>query len=520
MFHYDEPPALTRKQRWKLLVWPLGLALLALACTGSGTNPPAATPYFPTPTATPQLFSDGTFSLPLPNWPAVETSDPNTLITVTDGGRAVAIARHAALPRSLGRHLLRILPDYGFSEPTLDERGPAEVRLDASIPGSTPQRARLVALYCRGASYLVTGSSPAAAFSDFEPFFEQLLNQATCQDSPTPDPAGPGMIGLFANPANDDFSLANWRAALRAARAAGAQATHLYLAWDQVETAPGEYDWGIADHLLDLPWLEGLRLSLVIEFIHTSVIGPRPADLNGLDLSDPRLVERAAAFAAAVAERYGDQLDYLALGNEVNIYLADDPQKLDTFLAFLDTVRAAVRRARPDLPTGTVLAFHELQNSGRLALIDAFKDNDFLAYTYYPHGPGFAYDGDPNGFGQVLEQMITLSGQTPFLVVENGWATAATLGGSEERQAAYIQATFAALQEHRQAFQRHVWFGLHDGLPENCAKSALSFVEAGFDPATAGDFWPRFQDYLCTLGLRYRDGASKQGWAAFQTGVR
>jgi hypothetical protein len=52
--------------------------------------------------------------------------------------------------------------------------------------------------------------------------------------------------------------------------------------------------------------LEGLRLSLVINFIHTSLPGETPPDLTGKRFADPIYVERAAAFSAAVAERYGD----------------------------------------------------------------------------------------------------------------------------------------------------------------------------------------------------------------------
>ena len=112
--------------------------------------------------------------------------------------------------------------------------------------------------------------------------------------------------------------------------------------------------------------------------------------------------------------------------------------------------------------------------------------------------------------------MIDVSGETPFLIVENGWATAASLGGSEAKQAAYLANTFKALTEHRDSFDRHIWYNLHDGRPENCATSALSFFPPDFDPSSVGEFWGHFEDYLCTLGLRYNDGQPKEGWGVFQ----
>jgi hypothetical protein len=283
-----------------------------------------------------------------------------------------------------------------------------------------------------------------------------------------------------------------------------------------VETQAGVYDWTFSDVLLDTASLEGMRESLVIDFIHTSVLGDAPEDLTGRAFSDPEYRSRATAFAVAVAERYGDQLDYLELGNEVNIYLNDHPEDMQPFLEFIREARQAVHEVRPGLPVGTVLAFHELMSSGRMDMLETFKFGDFLAYTYYPHTPGFRYDGDPGVFAGVLDQMIERSGDMPFIIVENGWATAESLGGSEERQAQYVRATFAALAERRGSFGWHLWFGFHDGETSICEEGGLSFLPPGTDPASLGEAWGAFVDYLCTLGLKRYDGTPKLGWEAFK----
>lgn len=321
---------------------------------------------------------------------------------------------------------------------------------------------------------------------------------------------------MIVNPPNDDYDFASWRTAVATAHAAGAQASHTYLPWAEIEKEPGEYDWFISDYLVDTLALEGMRLSLVINFIHTSVPGETPPDLAEKSYDDPVYVERAAAFAAAVAKRYGDQIDNLALGNEVNIYLTEHPEHLDPYLDSFKAMRTAVHAVRTDLPVGTTLAFHEAMGNGRYDLIDAFKIGDFLAYTYYPHVSGFRYDGDTNGFGVVLEEMTAVSGDVPFLIVENGWATADSLGGSEAKQVAYIEATYAALIEHRTDFCRHLWYNLHNGTPDGCADAALSFVPDGFDTKSAGESWGFFEDYICSLGLRHSDATPKRGWQTFE----
>ncbi|HLC22011.1 MAG TPA: hypothetical protein VJM10_07885, partial [Candidatus Methylomirabilis sp.] len=94
--------------------------------------------------------------------------------------------------------------------------------------------------------------------------------------------------------------------------------------------------------------------------------------------------------------------------------------------------------------------------------------------------------------------------------------TAPSLGGSEERQAEYIRATFAALAERRGSFGWHLWFGFHDGEQSICEEGGLSFLPPGIDPDSLGDAWGYFVDYLCTLGLKHYDGTPKMGWEVFK----
>ena len=184
-------------------------------------------------------------------------------------------------------------------------------------------------------------------------------------------------------------------------------------------------------------------------------------------------------------------------------------------MTLFSALETAVANTTPNLPTGTTLAFHTAVQQNRFDLIELFQGSDFLAYTYYPFGDGFRYDGDPAVFAKTFEQMTAVSNGKPFLIVENGWATSPILHSDEAKQAAYLQATFHTLTEQHSNFMRHIWYNLHDGLPENCAEVALSFVEPELDTAAFGDAWSKFEAYLCTLGLRHSDGTPKLGWDVF-----
>lgn len=494
----------------------ISAALIAtLACAG---GPAIDTPQLQPTQGPSKTFSNGSFQIDLPDWTPVSSPDETTLIALaSSAGWGVSVGRQPLVPRPFGWYLSKVLPDHGdFHDIRVDDSDIGRVVVEARAGESPELEVRFVLIYCDGATYQVAGSAPVDDFANYAPVFQAILDSAACSNAPAKAEAGDGLVGLILTPPNNDFSFNSLRATVVEAHDAGVQATHTYMTWGDVETQPGVYDWTFPDVLMDTMSLEGMRLSLVIDFIHTSVPGNPPEDLVGRGFSDPEYRQRATVFAVDVAERYADELDYLELGNEVNIYLNVHPEDVQPYLEFLREAREAIHAVRPDLPVGTVLAFHELINNGQLDMIDTVKFGDFLAYTYYPHTAGFRYDGDPGVFAGVLDQMIERSGEMPFIVVENGWVTADSLGGSEERQADYIRVTFAALAERRGSFGWHLWFGFHDGEQSICEEGGLSFLPPGTDPESLGDAWGAFVDYLCTLGLKQYDGTPKLGWEVFK----
>ena len=500
---------------WLSLTILLGMGL---ACSGGAVDPRPS----PSPTAvgtadiSAEPFTDQHFHITLPDWPIGSMTDEATLASVTQAGQTVALARHEAVPRMLGEHLANILPGNGpFSNIQLDVTRPDQVVLTADVGGEIPQQIIFHLRYCDGFTYQITGGGPISTSAELNSTVRSVVNSAVCTNTPQRPPNQAGLVGLVISPANEDFSYANWRTAIIQAREVGVQASHTYLRWGDIESEPGIYDWTFTDYLIDSLWLEGLRLSAVIDFIHTSLPGSRPSDLIGLPFDDPFLQERATTFALAVANRYSSQIDYLALGNEANIYLGMAPEAVEPYHQFWQGMKTVLMSVFPNLPIGVTLAFHEAQQSGRFDLIETFKESDFLAYTYYPHTNLFRYDEHtPQNFSAVVAEMTAVSGNTPYIIVENGWATADLLGGSEQLQANYVQATFEALTIHQANIGRHIWYGHHDG--QACQEAALSFVEPGFDVNSAGEAWPAFEAYLCSLGLRRVDGSPKIGWSRFE----
>jgi hypothetical protein len=120
---------------------------------------------------------------------------------------------------------------------------------------------------------------------------------------------------------------------------------------------------------------------VVNDFIHTSVSGRSPEDLESWPFDDPDLMGRASAFTFSFAARYAGQMDSFGNGNEVSINFNDHPQDLEAYQAFFHSLRSAIDETQPDLAEGTVNAFHEPPRLVRVEFAQPPIDGDLLAFT-------------------------------------------------------------------------------------------------------------------------------------------
>jgi hypothetical protein len=306
------------------------------------------------------------------------------------------------------------------------------------------------------------------------------------------------------------FNLGDYQAALALARDSGVQVSHYYVQWGEIETEPGVYDWTVPDYILEATHLEGLRISVVVNVIHTTVLGRVPPDLVGVSFAAPRFLERLTQFLVDFADRYQDRLHYLSVGNEVNDYFISHPEEVVPYAAAFDQTRAALHRDHPDLPVGIVFAYHDAETQGTLEMVRQLNQGDFIAFTLYLYNQGFHFTREPALIGEYLDKMIDLADGTPIAIVETGWSTAAELGGTEADQAEYVRQVFTALVQRADHFHFISWFTLHDSRRGHCAEQALTFFEPGTEPGP--EFMEPFVTFLCHFGLRHPDGTPKPAW--------
>ena len=288
-----------------------------------------------------------------------------------------------------------------------------------------------------------------------------------------------------------------------------------------LEPKPGQYVWsgGTNDefkaHLKEMKeW--GYKVSITFTNVHMDQ-KHLPEYLKGKRFNDPYFLERWRKYLEAFLPRYGDYIDYLNIGNEVNNYFGKHYSEWADYLEFFGHGEKVIRRLKPKIKVGIVLV-----ESGREPFWKQVEPYcDHMAITYYT--PCSAFGKSPTAealdknhykyFGRTLNEALRVAGGKKILITEIGCATHPDIDSSPELQVQFIQALFQWLEGKGDRILGMSWLSSAD-WPYEGTKIALK----GYLDAAALQHEP-FMKYLTSLGLKYEDGREKPGYAAFKNGI-
>ncbi len=289
-----------------------------------------------------------------------------------------------------------------------------------------------------------------------------------------------------------------------------------------IEPKPGQYIWRqsagedkFLAHLRELKE-QGYKVSITLTNVHMDQ-KHLPAYLKGKRFNDPYLLERWEKYLEAFLPRYGDYIDFLNIGNEVNNYFGKHYTEWKDYVEFFKRGSEAIRRLKPRIMTGIVLVEERLEHFWKA--VEPYCDH--LAITYYTPCSMFGKSPtaealDKNGnkyFGRALDEAIRIAGKKKVLVTEVGCATHAALDSSPELQAQFIESLFQWLRGKGDKILGMSWLAATD-WPYEGTKIAL---KGYLDPALL-DHEP-FMRFLTSLGLRYENGTNKPGYDAFKSEI-
>lgn len=265
--------------------------------------------------------------------------------------------------------------------------------------------------------------------------------------------------------------------------------------WEQLETTPGTYTFAPTtpafidyDVLISSLTTAGIKPLAVLGYYNPNYDNSeRPYSAAG----------RAAyaAYAAAIADRYGAQLDY-EIYNEYNhpsgfAMGTCGNQVVTCYLPMLQAAEAAIHTEAPTAkvtltgmaglspnwlggdtlvaPADNFISYDWLQeflDNGGANYVDVFNIHNYTVDT----STGAYLFGTPEGDNETIVQNVkgllasypAASGK-PLWLTETGWSTYPTIGVSESTQAAYLVRD--AVLTLRQGLDRYEFYDLFDDTP-------------------------------------------------------
>lgn len=293
----------------------------------------------------------------------------------------------------------------------------------------------------------------------------------------------------------------DFESALATAIDAGVTRVPLTFSWRGLEPEPETYD----DRSLAIAALMIPAMGVSIDLAITPVAGSQksmPRDLMGLPFDDPKVINRYLELLDHVLGVLGNaDVRVLLVGVEADVYLGDDPAAWQSFATLTSQAAGYVHTLRPGIEVGVQSStYSRMTHPDQWAAIDDVCD--IIATSYYP------LDGlqvrDPSEIAADFDTLTALYPDRIIRIVETGYPSSRVNGSSAELQAAYIQALFAAWDEHASQILSITLWTEHDYSPFQ-----LEQLEHSNDDKRA-----RYVALIGSVGLRGWDdtGEAKPAW--------
>ena len=331
---------------------------------------------------------------------------------------------------------------------------------------------------------------------------QNTQSRQTYQPSSRPLPKGGRILGIDAN----ETDSVDYNTAFALAKEAGVQAVSLSLNWDSFETEPEKY--GLEPNYLQIANLyyppRDTSLNLSIRPVDTN--GKRlPADLKGKKLSDPVVIERFNKFLDYALETLKDTgLNFLAVGNEIDIPFGGNAQEWEEYGVFLKEAANHVHKIKPGLPVGAVITLNGLNENRQEQSKKIGQLSDIVITTYYP-----MTETAVKNSGEVekeVENLLKNYPDRPIYFAEAGMPTTSLLGSSQEKQAQFIKTMFQIWDKNISRIKLVSFSWLND-ISESQSRNFEKYY---------GSSDPKFLGFLQTLGLMDREGKAKKGYDALK----
>lgn len=314
----------------------------------------------------------------------------------------------------------------------------------------------------------------------------------------------PVLVGVTPNPRGDgppsisDVIDARLTAMAAGSRAAVIRRTPADLtstsAWSSLETEASAFK------------KNGIAVNFVYSVVDGNTRGLESA-LSGYAWNDSAVLKAMYNRIDQAMARLDGAAAYFLFGRDVDIFLAAHTDERAAFEAFLLALMTYVQThplAPPGLRVGVVFSFSGVSapDASWTKLLEA---SDIAASSYLP-GLGTDTAGLASNIATDVDVLVAKAMGKPIVIEALGYPSSDVVGGSDAKQALFLETFFTALGPRRSSFVFVNIEGLHDHAPGRCAERAMSAGQA-VDGSWAA--------YTCSLGLFTADSQPKPAWQVF-----
>ncbi len=290
---------------------------------------------------------------------------------------------------------------------------------------------------------------------------------------------------------------------------AGARGAYISHTWSELEPTPGSFDLASLKNDLDyMARVRGLAVEVNLQILNTTE-KETPADLVDTTFDAPEMLSRFRALFDEIRPLLDSHVRYLAIGNEVDIYLEAHPDEWSPYREFYRGAAAYARQQAPWLQIGVTATFSGASGPAANHVAELNAVSDVWILTYYPLEGKFQAE-NPNAPETDFPAMVDGADGKQVVLQEVGYPSAERLGSSEAEQAEFVGSVFRAWEATGEAIPFLNYFLLHDFTGSMCDEMLVYYGFADED----------FKSYLCSIGLRQADGTAKAGWGAFREAAR
>lgn len=325
-----------------------------------------------------------------------------------------------------------------------------------------------------------------------------------------PTPAAPDRVLAISTlpvlepPLTAANAIERYTDAMQKAASAGVTGNLIAKRWSELEPQAGQYAFDDLSGDLNYRTLMYHEVELLGLQILNTTAKETPADLLDVVFDSPQMIERFQRFFDALLPHLNQQVRYLSIGNEVDVYLRLHPEEWATYKQFYEAALTYVHQTAPWIKVGVTATFGGAKDVPE-QVADLNTMSDVFIMTYYPLQADFGVRPTDSPLVD-FPQMVKWAGDKPLILQEVGYPAAESLGSSEAAQAGFVQAVFQAWNADAAHIPFLSYFALGDFTDAMC-QNFLTYY--GLPDQQ------RFYDYLCTLGLLKVDGTPRQAWQVF-----